>query len=111
MLQHSYISITDINLLIFDECHHAVDDHPMRQVMKYFEGCPLNQRPRVLGLTATLLNGNVTLGTVDTAIKKLETTFHANIATVNELGEVLEESSYELLDQVAPARPVPLPDT
>ncbi|KOB77872.1 Dicer 2, partial [Operophtera brumata] len=30
MLNHSYIKIEDINLLIFDECHHAVDDHPMR---------------------------------------------------------------------------------
>ena len=27
-LRHSFISIDDINLLIFDEAHHAKKDHP-----------------------------------------------------------------------------------
>lgn len=49
MLTHSYISIADINLLIFDECHHAVENHPMRLIMKHFEGCPPEKQPRVLG--------------------------------------------------------------
>lgn len=49
MLTHQYIRIEDINLLIFDECHHAVEDHPMRVIMKHFEGCPKHSQPRVLG--------------------------------------------------------------
>lgn len=49
MLTHQYIRIEDINLIIFDECHHAVDDHPMRLVMKHFEQCPPSKHPRVLG--------------------------------------------------------------
>ncbi|XP_049872216.1 endoribonuclease Dicer [Pectinophora gossypiella] len=93
MLTHSYIRIEDINLLIFDECHHAVIDHPMRLVMKHFETCPPSKQPRVLGLTATLLNANVTMQKVEITLHDLETTFHATIATVNELGEVLNYST------------------
>ncbi|KAI5634354.1 hypothetical protein NE865_12902 [Phthorimaea operculella] len=93
MLTHSYIRIQDINLLIFDECHHAVVDHPMRLVMKHFDGVPVKDQPRVLGLTATLLNANVNIGKVEDSLRELETTFHATIATVNELGEVLSYST------------------
>lgn len=49
MITHAYIKIDDINLLIFDECHHAVDDHPMRLIMKHFDNWPLSRQPRVLG--------------------------------------------------------------
>ncbi|XP_059057480.1 endoribonuclease Dicer [Achroia grisella] len=93
MLTHGYIKIENISLIIFDECHHAIDDHPMRMVMKHFETCPLKLQPRVLGLTSTLLNANVTINKVAESLRDLETTFHATIATVNELGEVLKYST------------------
>ncbi|CAH2047079.1 unnamed protein product, partial [Iphiclides podalirius] len=93
MLTHKYVKVSDINLLVCDECHHAIDDHPMRMVMKHFENCPKEFQPRVLGLTATLLNANVNLHRVEENLRKLETTFHATIATVNELGEVLTYST------------------
>ncbi|XP_075975251.1 endoribonuclease Dcr-2 [Anticarsia gemmatalis] len=93
MLTHQYIKIEDINLLIFDECHHGVEDHPMRIIMKHFEGCPKEDQPRVLGLTATLLNANVKTSKVEDTLHDLEVTFHATIATVNELGEVLNYST------------------
>lgn len=31
-LHHGYMSIKDANLIIFDECHHAVSYHPFKQV-------------------------------------------------------------------------------
>ncbi|XP_026744965.1 endoribonuclease Dicer-like [Trichoplusia ni] len=93
MLTHQYIRIEDINLLIFDECHHAVEDHPMRVIMKHFEGCPKHSQPRVLGLTATLLNANVKSRKVEDTLHDLEITFHATIATVDELGKVLNYST------------------
>lgn len=108
MLTHAYIKLENINLIIFDECHHAVDDHPMRWVMKFFESCDATNQPRILGLTATLLNANVTVSQIETRLKTLETTFHATIATVNELGEVLSFSTnpYETL-QVYNISPLP----
>lgn len=93
MLNHKYVELSKINLLIFDECHQAVDEHPMRQIMRAFEYCPVSQRPRVLGLTAILLNTTVSIPDVTEKIKMLETTFHATIATVGDLGEVLSYST------------------
>ncbi|KAF9423593.1 hypothetical protein HW555_001148 [Spodoptera exigua] len=90
MLTHQYIKIDDINFLIFDECHHAVVDHPMRIIMKHFENCPKDAQPR---LTATLLNANVKTSRVEHTLHELEITFHAKIATVDELGQVLDYST------------------
>ncbi|CAH0719966.1 unnamed protein product, partial [Brenthis ino] len=93
MITHKFIKIEDISLIIFDECHHAVDDHPMRLVMKHFELCPVNKQPRILGLTATLLNSNVKLSKVEENLRNLEITFHATIATANDMGEVATHST------------------
>lgn len=31
-LHHGFMNIKDANLIIFDECHHAVALHPFKQV-------------------------------------------------------------------------------
>lgn len=53
-LRHSFVSIRDISLLVFDEAHHCVGRHPSNLLMKefYFPEEP-NHRPRILGLTAS----------------------------------------------------------
>jgi endoribonuclease Dicer len=81
LLLHGYVQLSEVNLLIFDECHHAVNDQPMRQVMQQFEHCPPELRPRVLGLTANLLNGNCKPERVDEEVRTLETTFLSKVAT------------------------------
>lgn len=84
LLLKKYISLSDLALLILDECHHAVSDHPMRQIMKLFEDCPKSQQPRVIGLTATLLNGTPkSIGRLQCAVKELEITLHSTVATVD----------------------------
>lgn len=77
-----------VNLIIFDECHRGVSDHPMRQIMQRFEKCPQNYRPRVLGLSATLLNSNVDLDKVPETIESLEVTYNAKIASTESLAIV-----------------------
>ncbi|KAF5377899.1 hypothetical protein D9615_006820 [Tricholomella constricta] len=77
-LRHSYISLgRDISLLIFDEAHHAVDNHPYNRIMKeFYFNLPLqtsvvslvSQRPSVLGLTASPIYG----GNVEKAFKTIE---------------------------------------
>ncbi|CAL7946238.1 unnamed protein product [Xylocopa violacea] len=78
-----YIDLNKINLIIFDECHRAVNDHPMRQIMKHFENYPMKEQPKVLGLSASLLNSNVKLDKVQSIIKSLEITFNARVVTAN----------------------------
>ncbi|CAH1963375.1 unnamed protein product [Acanthoscelides obtectus] len=90
--KHGIRDMNRINLLIFDECHKAVGDSPMRQIMKNLYG-NLREAPRVIGLTATLLNGNCSPLKVHTKVYELETTFHSKVATVDELSDVIRYST------------------
>lgn len=64
-LRHSYVSLSrDISLLVFDEAHHAVDNHPYNRIMQeFYFPLPVSlgyQRPSILGLTASpIYGGNV----------------------------------------------------
>ncbi|XP_014275311.1 endoribonuclease Dicer [Halyomorpha halys] len=80
MILHDYITLPRVNLLVIDECHHAVNKHPMKLVMEEFKGVPTKDRPHVLGLTATLLNSNCKPERIPTEIHNLEITMHAKIA-------------------------------
>nr|AIY24625.1 dicer 2 [Graminella nigrifrons] len=84
LLSWKYVTLRDIAIIVFDECHHAVNDHPMRQIMQLFKNIPASQQPRILGLTATLLNKNVAVNKVDEEIRNLETTFLSQIATADD---------------------------
>ena len=74
LLMHGFIKIEDIDLLIFDECHHTDQDHLYNLIMKDFffhryqppsPDCPISindltveqqqgrRRPKILGLTAS----------------------------------------------------------
>ncbi|XP_053977112.1 endoribonuclease Dicer [Hylaeus volcanicus] len=87
-ISHGHIFLNRVNLIIFDECHRGVHDHPMRQIMKLFENCPIEQQPKVLGLSASLLNCNVQVDKIQQIIRNLEVTFNAKIATVNSIAQV-----------------------
>lgn len=39
ILNHGYQSVSRINLLIFDECHAATKDAPMKQVLRKLDQC------------------------------------------------------------------------
>ncbi|KAG7209737.1 hypothetical protein KM043_011367 [Ampulex compressa] len=69
LLSHGRLSLNKINLIIFDECHSAVSDYPMCQIMQRFESCPKEQQPRVLAVAACLLNSNVKLDKINSTIK------------------------------------------
>jgi endoribonuclease Dicer len=54
-MMHSFITMAQINLLIFDEAHHAKNNHPYARLMKdyYVHVLELFNRPRVFGMTAS----------------------------------------------------------
>ncbi|RZC41351.1 Dicer-2 [Asbolus verrucosus] len=91
LINNNFIDLEKVNLIIFDECHRGVVDHSMRQVMKTFQYC--DEQPRILGLTATLLNGNCKLNNVMNEVKSLETTYHSQVATVDGLEAVVGYST------------------
>jgi endoribonuclease Dicer len=98
MLNHSFISIkicfillylslsiliclfvqgmSQINLIIFDECHHATGNHPYSQIMnKYYTENAIDLNVRVLGLTASIVHRKCNLKTFNSCLKKLEDKF------------------------------------
>ncbi|KAL6710207.1 Dicer-like protein 1 [Coniothyrium glycines] len=83
-LMHSFISMARINLLIFDEAHHAKNNHPYARVMKdyYEQEADMSKRPRIFGMTASPVDVR---GLSEQHLKKaagdLERLLHATIAT------------------------------
>lgn len=57
ILRHSIIKMEAINLLILDECHHAVKKHPYSLVMsEFYHTTSKEKRPSVFGMTASPVN-------------------------------------------------------
>ncbi|XWX01289.1 hypothetical protein V2A60_009315 [Cordyceps javanica] len=85
-LSHGFIKMKQINLLIFDEVHHAKKEHPYAAIMKRYYPRHDSEKPRVLGLTASPID----TGTLDmdSAVQRLESLMCSEIATVSD--EVLE---------------------
>lgn len=77
-LRHGYVKLgSHISLLVFDEAHHAVGDHPYSRIMQefYFKLPPRSARsviddvrPCILGLSASPIYG----GDVERAFKTIE---------------------------------------
>lgn len=78
-LHHSWISMDQISLLIFDEAHHTKKDHPYARIIKnfYIEE-KLERKPRILGLTASPVDARVE---PRRAAAELEALLHSQIAT------------------------------
>ncbi|KAF9924798.1 Dicer-like protein 1 [Linnemannia zychae] len=56
LFRHGFVQMSRVNLLIFDECHHARKDHPFCCIMKEFyhvQDLSRSQRPKVFGMTAS----------------------------------------------------------
>ncbi|KAN0064145.1 Dicer-like protein 1 [Thecaphora frezii] len=113
-LAHAYVRITDINLLIFDEAHHALNSHPYARIMLYYRLADRRKRPKILGLTASPI---FSTGDYAQASALLEQTLDAAIATAPQQSQVDLQSivnrpeifvaEYDPLDECAFA-PTPL---
>lgn len=83
VLKHGYLAMSHINLLVFDECHHGVGDHPMHGIMEQYLRARKEDRPRVIGLSGMLLYKELKMKEqVAQELERLENTFDSTIATV-----------------------------
>ncbi|XP_046636603.1 endoribonuclease Dicer-like [Daphnia pulicaria] len=71
ILNHAFFSPYQLNLLVFDECHSAVKDAPMKQVLTKLRSCDVARRPKILGLTAALFRKRCKPREVRGVIKQL----------------------------------------
>lgn len=53
-LDHAFISLGQINLLIFDEAHHAKKNHAYARLVKdFYVHCDVRTRPKIFSMTAS----------------------------------------------------------
>ncbi|KAG9194527.1 endoribonuclease Dicer [Alternaria panax] len=86
-LMHSFITMTQINLLIFDEAHHAKGNHPYARLMKdyYVHELDLSKRPRVFGMTASPIDTRgLSVDHIRDVANDLEKLLHSKIVTTSE---------------------------
>ncbi|KAE8660545.1 Endoribonuclease Dicer-like protein 1 [Hibiscus syriacus] len=91
ILRHSIIKMEAINLLILDECHHAVKKHPYSLVMsEFYHTTPKEKRPSVFGMTASPVNLKGVSSQVDCAIKirNLESKLDSVVCTIKDRKEL-----------------------
>ena len=59
---HGFLKLSDFDLVIFDECHHADSSHYYNLIMQdffYFRRDSSNLKPRILGLTASPIKSKI----------------------------------------------------
>lgn len=85
-----FITMSRINLLIFDEAHHTKKKHPYARIMDGYYYKHEGEKPRILGMTASPVDAR-TRDVKDTALE-LERSLDSQIATISD--EVLMETMH-----------------
>ncbi|KAI2985758.1 hypothetical protein CBS147344_6043 [Aspergillus niger] len=82
-LLNSYIKMSQINILIFDEAHHTKKDHPYARIIRdsYLEEV-YSKRPRIFGMTASPID---TKGDIVDEATRLEKLLDSRIATTSNM--------------------------
>ncbi|CEF64380.1 Endoribonuclease Dicer [Strongyloides ratti] len=90
----SRISMEDISLLIFDECHHSMGKaHPYSNILSRYDKVPNEKKPVILGLTASLFNQRLKKNQIENLLLKLEYKMHAEVVTADDFSQVLKYSA------------------
>ncbi|CAM6115089.1 unnamed protein product [Calypogeia fissa] len=91
-LYHCFFKMEMIELLVFDECHHADKKHPYANIMRDFYHKKKHSRPKIFGMTASPVNGKAGKGggpqKIDGQIHNLENMLDARLYTVKDRGEL-----------------------
>ncbi|KAJ3323352.1 hypothetical protein HDV06_001872 [Boothiomyces sp. JEL0866] len=85
-LDKAHIRLTQINLLVFDECHHARASHPYNLIMKLHYKTTLKEsRPKIFGMTASPC---VAKESTADAIRQLEANLNANAISADNYSQL-----------------------
>jgi dsRNA-specific ribonuclease len=102
-LRQSVISMSQIALIIFDECHHAKKGHPYNRIMIEFFSESV-QKPKILGLTASPVSTGVSKSDSKAKQTQLLQTLSQNlnakiiVPSANLLKESLGSQPQELIE-------------
>ena len=104
-LHRAYIKMEQINLLIFDEAHHAKREHPYARILTDFY-VPLQKAqqrlPHIFGMTASPVDAKTDF---ERAASDLETLLHSKIATAGDLTALQSSSVHKAEEHVVEFSP------
>ncbi|KAF7638234.1 hypothetical protein Mgra_00002206 [Meloidogyne graminicola] len=88
-INHGLFDLTSLALLIVDECHHCLGEtHPYRLIMNHYMKLQVQQRPRVLGLTASILNKKVPFSRIEFTAQLLEKIMDSRLETASSYTQI-----------------------
>ncbi|KAA8904644.1 hypothetical protein FN846DRAFT_21763 [Sphaerosporella brunnea] len=106
LLCRAFVGMKDINLLCFDEAHHAKKNHVYARIIKdFYEPLPTEFRPKIFGMTASPVDARVD---VVEAAMDLERLLHSQIRTAEELSFV-QRAAKRPNEQIIPFKPLKAP--
>eukprot|EP00906_Rhabdomonas_costata_P003335 RCo005099 len=84
-LVEAFVPASQLSLVILDECHHATGNSPYVSILRdVVNREPSHSRPRVLGLTASFVNGAIE--NLQSKREALEELLHANVFMPHSVG-------------------------
>lgn len=92
-IEHFFTALDKVNLLIFDECHHATGNDPYAKIMQNHYNPSSQHSPRILGLTASISGEKITADKLPKVAGQLENIFHARIETGSDRMEINRNST------------------
>lgn len=84
------LKINQCNLLIFDECHCVMSDDALKDILALYKSSTNSLSPRVLGLTAAIVNNKCKPLELYHLIKLLESKLSSVIQTSNNILSALQ---------------------
>lgn len=96
ILSSGALPLHKVNLLIFDEAHHAAPKSKGNKknkdvynlIMEYINSMPKSEHPHILGLSASLINANTDATKLCEKIASLEQTFNSTCTSATDVNEV-----------------------
>lgn len=87
-----FAALDKVNLLVFDECHHSTGNTTYARIMReHYKSC--RNRPRILGLTASISAAKIEADKLPKVAKELEDLFNARIETGSDRMEIHRNST------------------
>lgn len=108
LLGSGLISMSQINLLIFDEAHHTKKSHPYAKIVRDHYSIMKTDRPRILGMTASPVDSKTK--DLKLAARELEATLCSKIATISDEALAKENQKRQQLERVVYYAPVLQPE-
>ncbi|KZS00877.1 putative Endoribonuclease Dcr-1, partial [Daphnia magna] len=92
-IQKDFLEMSKLNLLILDDCHNVMNDEALKKILALYEKSANSLHPRILGLTASIVNNICKPMELSQLITILENKLQSAISTSNNVLSALQHST------------------